>query len=409
MSEPALLIDKTIKKYNYIFLSTGINVKAGEKTKKDILRSRFVFIFNFIWMNGDVVGAFLWFFTGLAQHKGFTELTYVSPCITISCLGNLKAYYMIVHEKTVDSLLNILRKLEIDQQNRRGTPETEIITATEHNYVNRVMKVLNIFYIILIICFGLNPLMLVLINYLTTNKVELLLPLLIVYPFDPFDLRYYPWVYLKQFWSDIVVILGIFAADFVFYVFCTYLRMQFRLLGYYLQQAVPSDQKTMTLLEIEATKLKIVDLVKWHQQLISSVAILDTLYTKSTLFNFVSSSLLLCLTGFNVMAINDVAFVISFLCFLMTSLLQIYFLCSFGDLLMESSIQVGDAVYNSNWYLADPAVSKMSLLIQTRSQRPCKLTALNFADVNLMAFMKICSTAWSYFALLQTLYTAPTK
>ncbi|CAD0205869.1 unnamed protein product [Chrysodeixis includens] len=43
-----------------------------------------------------------------------------------------------------------------------------------------------------------------------------------------------------------------------------------------------------------------------------------------------------------------------------------------------------------------------------RAQTPCKLTASNFSEVNLKAFMKILSTAWSYFALLQTLYGAPT-
>lgn len=35
-------------------------------------------------------------------------------------------------------------------------------------------------------------------------------------------------------------------------------------------------------------------------------------------------------------AIDDIAFVLTFLCFLMLSLLQIFFLCFFGDLLMES-------------------------------------------------------------------------
>ncbi|XP_072946334.1 odorant receptor 67c-like [Epargyreus clarus] len=134
---------------------------------------------------------------------------------------------------------------------------------------------------------------------------------------------------------------------------------------------------------------------------------LEMIFTKSTLFNFVSSSILICLTGFNVMAIEDSPYVMTFLSFLSSCLLQIFLLCFFGDMLMRSSMEIGDAVYKSKWYETKPTIAKNLLLVQTRSQKPCRLTASGFADVNLRAFMKILSTAWSYFALLKTMYSSP--
>ncbi|KPJ00083.1 hypothetical protein RR46_00296 [Papilio xuthus] len=45
------------------------------------------------------------------------------------------------------------------------------------------------------------------------------------------------------------------------------------------------------------------------------------------------------------------------------------------------------------------------MIVQIRAQKPCKLTAMGFADVNLRAFTRVLSSSWSYFCLLNTMYT----
>ncbi|XP_075985868.1 uncharacterized protein LOC142982995 [Anticarsia gemmatalis] len=409
MSEPKLMIDKTVNTMRYLFRSTGMNIKIGDKPLMNKYWGWFLYTFNFIWLNIDVGGSLAWFFSGIAEHKNFTELTYVAPCIVISNICSLKATYLVIYESKVNDLMQIMRGLETDQQKRISDSETENIIKTEDGFVNKVIRILNVFYIVVTTCFAISPMLLVLLNYLATGRIEWQLPFLIVYPFDPFEMKYYPWVYLHQVWSETIVVLEICVVDFLFYIFCTYLRVQFRLLGHYIQEVIPEESKSGRLRNLDETKSKMKELVKWHQKILGSVEVLESLYTRSTLFNFVSSSVLMCLTGFNVMAIDDVFFIFTFICFLAMSMLQIFFLCYFGDLLTESSMAVGDAVYNSRWYLGDTSLGKTMLLIQTRAQTPCKLTASNFADVNLMAFMKICSTAWSYFALLQTMYAPPLK
>ncbi|KAJ8708316.1 hypothetical protein PYW07_010441 [Mythimna separata] len=373
----------------------------------DTIKSRTMYISNFIWLNIELTGAVAWFFTGIANSKSFTELTYVAPCITLSFVGNLKSIYVVFREDNVDKLIDVLRDMESNERGRPKHEEKDAIMKSDHSFVTTVISILNVFYFVLIIVFSFSPALLMAIKYFTTNELELLLPSLVVYPFNPFDIKYWPWVYLRQIWSVVVVLIDICTADYVFYTLCTYIRMQFRLLNHYIERFIPNDVVSGRLRNIEAVRTEFVVLVKWHQDLISSVNILETVYTRSTLFNFVSSSVVICLAGFNVMANSDIALVITFLSFLFTCLLQIFFLCFFGDLLMTSSMEVSDAVYNCRWYLADTRLGKDLLIMKTRAQTPCKLTASNFAEVNLKAFMKILSTAWSYFALLQTLYGSP--
>ncbi|VVC86895.1 unnamed protein product [Leptidea sinapis] len=64
--------------------------------------------------------------------------------------------------------------------------------------VNSGTKVLNI---VLVMTFFVSPLVLVVVKYFKTNEWKLLLPFLITYPFDPYDIRYWPFVYIHQIWS----------------------------------------------------------------------------------------------------------------------------------------------------------------------------------------------------------------
>ncbi|XP_061714850.1 odorant receptor 4-like [Cydia pomonella] len=99
---------------------------------------------------------------------------------------------------------------------------------------------------------------------------------------------------------------------------------------------------------------------------------------------------------------------LSFFSFLLMSLMQIYLLCFYGDMIMTSSMEVSNAMYNSKWYTVNAKVAKHLYVVQMRAQKPSKLTAYSYADVNLKAFTKILSTAWSYFALLKTM-ESPTR
>ncbi|KAH9645654.1 hypothetical protein HF086_005303 [Spodoptera exigua] len=306
MEEEPLLINKTIKKIEIWFRATGTNVKSTPKTRMDTIKSRAIYIINLLWLNMDLSGAVVWFISGIANKKSFTELTYVSPCITLSFF-HFKCFFLFLNEDSVDKLLEKLRELEMNERARPKHKDKEAIMIHEYKFLTNLISFLNLFFCGLIVAFALGPVAITIFIYVTTNEVDLQLPFLIIYPFDAFTMKYWPWVYLHQIWSEVVVIVGLGAADYLFYTFCSNISVQFQLLKYNIEHLIPDDETCGRLPNIEEIRTEVVDLIKWHQDLI-------------------------------------------------------------------------------------------------RSQTPCKLTAWDFSEVNLKSFMKILSTAWSYFALLQTMY-----
>nr|ARO76430.1 odorant receptor 25 [Conogethes punctiferalis] len=400
-----ILFDQSLQKIKFAFRLTGLNIQNEKRSMKQ----NCVYLFNFLWLNTDIIGALFWVIDGMLSGKNFTELTYVAPCLTLSILGDVKAIYLVLNESKVHTLIANLRKLE-QKANQFENFEQDKLIEPDIRLFNVVIKVLNVLNCLMIVVFDLSPLIIIAVKYFTTGELELMLPFLDVYPFDSFDLRYWPFAYIHQIWSECIVLLDICATDYLFFTCCTHIRIQFRLLQHQYQEIIePVNLSAVGTIDRSRIKTKFKDLAVWHQEIINSASMLEGVYAKSTLFNFMTSSLVICLTGFNVTTIDDKAFVITFIIFLFMSMLQIFFLCYFGDILMSSSMEVTNAVYNSRWYLSDVGMGRNVLLVQTRAQKPCKVTAAEFADVNLRAFMRILSTAWSYFALLQTVYSSRSK
>ncbi|CAG5056012.1 unnamed protein product [Parnassius apollo] len=77
-------------------------------------------------------------------------------------------------------------------------------------------------------------------------------------------------------------------------------------------------------------------IVDRHRQLLCCVELLHSAYSESSLCNILTSSMLICFTGFNVMAYDNLLIVIPFIAFLFMVIGQIYLLCYYGDLILRS-------------------------------------------------------------------------
>ncbi|XP_013147717.1 PREDICTED: odorant receptor 4-like [Papilio polytes] len=391
------LLDTTLNRLKLILILSGLNLERFNRPQT--IKRRLIYIFNFIWLNSDIICAIFYLIDGVKNGTDMTELTYLAPCSMLSAVSNLKSLYIISYNNYVNNLIDELRALDVNSINYNTNIKNKI-EKEERRFLNIVINLLNILNIGMVVNFTFSPLILIAINYFRTKKVELMLPFLDVYPFDPLNIKYWPLVYIKQIWSECIVLLEICAADYFYYICCTYIRIQFRLLSYEIENLIPIQDT-----DDQDIRSKLLKLIKWHQHLISVTNTLELIYSKSTLFNFFSSSVIICLTGFNVTAIDNLAFGVTFLTFLFMSLLQIFFLCLFGDMIMRSSQEVSDAAYNCLWYTVDCRLIKYLMIVQIRAQKPCKLTAMGFADVNLRAFTRVLSSSWSYFCLLNTIYT----
>ncbi|XP_068624242.1 odorant receptor 67c-like [Battus philenor] len=397
------LFENSLNRLKFFFAVSGLILERRKVVRWQITKKRCIYIINTIWLSIEVIGSIFWFIDNIKNGKDMAELTTITPCSLIATLSKFKTLYLIINERSVNDLVDILRELDVNEMDF-NIEAKNIIAKKEKRTLDSVIKSFNALSFGLLVAFSFMPLILIAIKYVETKELELALPFLVLYPFDSFNIKYWPFVYLKQIWSESVVLSDMCASDYFYYICCTYIRIQFRFLSYEFENLIPNKHNKRDDDQSDI-KQKIIKLIKWHQRLIRSTNTLELIYSKSTLINFISSSAIICLTGFNVTIMNDVVILSSFVTFLFLSLLQIFFLCFFGDMLMSASMEVSDAVYNSLWYIVDRGVAKDLLLVQIRAHTPCKLTAFGFSDVNLTSFAKIISSSWSYFALLNTIYS----
>ncbi|XP_037904907.1 putative odorant receptor 92a [Hermetia illucens] len=146
-------------------------------------------------------------------------------------------------------------------------------------------------------------------------------------------------------------------------------------------------------------------LIRKHQVLLRVSEELNSIFSPSILFNFLASSLIICLVGFQATAGVAPLDFFKYLLFLLASLLQILLICYFGNMLIDSSSDIANGAYEHNWIVADEKYKKLLLFLIMRGQRASALKVVTFDDVSLRSFMKVCSISYQFFALLRTVYS----
>nr|BAH66322.1 olfactory receptor [Bombyx mori] len=399
------MFEKALRSANFYMRVIGIptDIRDGNRTLMERLRNRWFYCINFLWLNTDVAGEITWFVKGLLSGSStLIENTYLIPCLTLCILGNVKTFFTIKYANHIIDLVAILKDLEI-KNNAARKNETEIVKE-RLKFLTTSNKFLLFVIGTGIIAFGIGPLMLTASIYFSSGDMKLKLPFLIWYPFDSSDIRYWPFVYVHQVWSACIACCAVYGPDCFYFTSCTFIHIHFIHLQNDITNVIVESSRARRNGLYRGCHQAFLELTNRHKDLIRCVNLLEIIYSKSTLVNVVSSSLLICVTGFNVMAIDFLPLIAPFTSFLALGLVQTYLLCYYGDTIMCSSTEVSDAVYNSTWYGTNISQMRDYLFVMKRAQKPCKLTAYGFSDVNLRTFSRILSTAWSYFALLITIY-----
>ncbi|XP_051173129.1 odorant receptor coreceptor-like [Leptopilina boulardi] len=71
--------------------------------------------------------------------------------------------------------------------------------------------------------------------------------------------------------------------------------------------------------------------------------------------------------------------------------------------LIDHSTLFRNSIYNSNWYNTSLRTKKMLYIMLIKSEKVCKLTGGKFFDMSYHTFVKILSSAASYFTVLSTI------
>uniref|UniRef100_A0A3F2ZEI1 Odorant receptor n=1 Tax=Phlebotomus papatasi TaxID=29031 RepID=A0A3F2ZEI1_PHLPP len=327
-----------------------------------------------------VIGEIVYFFVAwqdVDKEQIFLEFTALIPCTIFSSISIIKMNMIWYNRKRLTWIVNKLEELfpksEDDQK------EFDVLETRKNAYL--IMIYFSASYMILIWTFNLMPLIVSIIDYADIGIYNRILPYSIWYPFNARKGYRFMIMYIQQNWGGFTSMIGILGTDLFFGCFITQLAMQFKALSKHLA-IITTPRRAKRL---RNSRLK--EAIERHLLLIDLCSEMESIYNFSILCNFVLSSLMICLVGFQ--ATNpdihiDMWF--KYIVFLICALWQVFCICYYGNVLMENSQRISWGVFASQWYREDAKYQKCILMMILRAQKPQFLTAGKFSVVSLRSF-----------------------
>jgi hypothetical protein len=206
-------------------------------------------------------------------------------------------------------------------------------------------------------------------------------------PFDHKNVFVYLLVTLWIYWTIFnVTVFSDVAEGFIFH-FIVVLSMEFDILAHDFGE---------TLNNVSVSSEDIKQLVIHQNNLIDMSNQLQDIFSDILLGIFLKSSVVICLYAFSFVIFDDISRVILLLVFAM-HLVQIFFLCYFGQKLISSNESIARAVNASNWNeIKSKKVKRLVPFIMQRSQTPKRLTARGFKVISHETFTDVSKCEKSY-------------
>ncbi|XP_039750039.1 odorant receptor 7a-like [Pararge aegeria] len=143
--------------------------------------------------------------------------------------------------------------------------------------------------------------------------------------------------------------------------------------------------------------------LRQHQSLISCVEKFASTYSYGFMTQLLSSMAAICVVMVQVSqdasSFKSIRLVTS-LAFFVAMIIQLAIQCFTGNELTYQASRVSDAIMQCKWERMPPRFRRLLMLMMMRAQRPLKLTAAGFANMDNRCFLAIMKAAYSYYAVL---------
>lgn len=192
-------LEETLIITKLTLLFSGVTM---EKSNLDSFLS-VLFVFNFIWLNTDVVGEFYWLIEGVELGKSFLELSYIAPCTTICLLSTAKTLPFFFNQ---DLFIEIFDKLKTIHPKINGNDQLNddikknVQDSTK--FLNTLIRMHLTSCSVVVLAFCFLPISAMGYTYARTGTSEVIFPFHIKYFFDPYAKNVWPFVYFHQVWSS---------------------------------------------------------------------------------------------------------------------------------------------------------------------------------------------------------------
>ncbi|KAH8248711.1 hypothetical protein KR032_002399 [Drosophila birchii] len=253
--------------------------------------------------------------------------------------------------------------------------------------------------------FNLQPLIMGLYRWLFELPGQIELPFNIILPAFAVQPPLFPVTYVLLTASGACTVFAFSFVDGFFLCSCLYICGVFRLLQQDIRRIFADLHGESVDVFTEAmnaeVRQKLADIVERHNAIIDLCTDLTRQFTVIVLMHFLSAAFVLCSTILDIMLNTSSLSGLTYICYSIAALTQLFLYCFGGNHVGESSAAVADVLYDIEWYKCDARTRKMILMILRRSQR-AKTIAVPFFTPSLPAFGSILSTTGSYITLLKT-------
>ncbi|XP_026730716.1 odorant receptor 67c-like, partial [Trichoplusia ni] len=252
----------------------------------------------------------------------------------------------------------------------------------------------------------LSPILETLVRrYILQEDCELLLPIAASYPFDPTK----NWViyiigYIFQFYTLFLLVYIYTGAELILITSCALLGIEFLMLKDDLSKIQPN---TVEAIESDdgIPKPTLREFVIRHQKLIRLSQQLDNVFNRMIFIDLLFVGITTCSFSFAAEFARGPIYMLNNYVAVAASQMTVFYMCYYGEILTGASADIGDRAYKNQWYKGDKQFTTAIWLIIKTSQKPCCITSLRYAVVSLNMFSKVVSTTWSYFSLMNSVYS----
>ncbi|BFF97198.1 odorant receptor 67c [Drosophila madeirensis] len=381
------------------YRSIGEDIYAHRS--KSPLRSLLLKIYlyaGFINFNLLVIGELVFFYNSIQDFETIRLAIAVAPCIGFSLVADFKQFAMVHYKATLIRLLDELEEMHpktLAMQRAYRMPDFE-------RTMKRVINIFTFLCLAYTTTFSFYPALKasVKFNFLGYETFDRNFGFLIWFPFDATSSN---WVYWIVYWDiahgAYLAGIAFLCADLLLIVVITQICMHFNYISMRLEEHPCEPHKDKENIEF------LVWIIRYHDKCLTLCEHVNSLYNFSLLLNFLMASMQICFIAFQVTE-STVEVIIIYCIFLMTSMVQVFLVCYYGDTLIATSLQVGDAAYNQKWFQCSKTYCQMLKMVIMRSQKPASIRPPTFPPISLVTYMKVISMSYQFFALLRTTYSS---
>nr|AYN70696.1 odorant receptor OR4-1 [Bactrocera minax] len=248
--------------------------------------------------------------------------------------------------------------------------------------INASNKYLSMWHLSITSIFALHPMLASIYGYISredeNESFEFTLPFMMGYYYDTNRPLPYVITYFTQCCGAFYMSLLFLSGDLLLVSLVHLVNMHFG----YLIYRIESFQPTGT----DADMKVLGPLMEYHNEILDYAERIDSTFSLATLLNYVGTCLVLCLIGLQIALGSEILNVFKFLAFLISTIVQVFFVSYFGNNLKDLSTGISDAFYNHPWHDANYKYMRMLVIPIARAQRYAHLTAFKFFEISMDSF-----------------------